>query len=547
MQLIGSEIILKTLLERGTTTIFGYPGGSVIPFFDTLYDYEDRFKIIRPSHEQGGSFAADGYARTTGKPGVLVVTSGPGATNTVTGIANAYMDSIPMIVITGQVGRGFIGRDSFQEIDITSMTMPITKHNFLVKNADELQEVVNRAYTIATSGRPGPVLIDVPKDVFTELGNYNEDYNLKDREVPHPSMEKVAEVVELLKTSKKPLIYCGGGVVSSNSYLKLRELVHRLNIPVVPSLMAKGVLKSTDKFNLGHVGMHGFTHSNYAMSNCDLLLAIGTRFSDRVTSKVSSFAHSAKIVQVDIDNSEIGKNKSVDLSIHSDAGLFLDALLEKVTEEKNKEWIEEVLSKKTDLSGDGFNPKKIIESIGNSYDEDTIVVTDVGQHQMWVSQYYPFKKPRTFCTSAGVGAMGYGLGGAIGAAVANSNKKVILITGDGSFRMNLNELATVRKYNLNIQVFVLDNSTLGMVRQWQNMFQNKKFSQTDVEDSVDYLKLAGAFYMDGYRVNSLEELDALLTEDFKNSPSVVQIPIDKDEFVLPIIPAGASYDDMILN
>lgn len=549
----GSEILLDTLISQGVDTVFGFPGGAVIPLYDTLYDYKDKITHILCAHEQGATHAADGYARSTGRVGVVFATSGPGATNTITGIANAYLDSIPMVVITGQVSSSFLGKDSFQEIDISTIVSPITKNTFLVTDKNELESIINRAFEIAKSNRQGPVLVDIPKDIFTseidleKTKFYNDKIEKRSENFFDVPDDKVMEFARYINSSKKPLIYAGGGVISSNTYKDLRKLVGK-NIPVVLSLMARGAVSIDEKLNLGHVGMHGYNKSNYAVEHCDLLIALGTRFSDRVASNVVDFAKDAKLIQVDISNSEIGKNMDIDYSLNVDLKFLLPKLVDYVKKKDRKDWIDEVLNVEEYFNEEEYSMKKIFEKLSDSFDENTIVATDVGQHQMWTSQFYKFKNPRKLITSAGLGTMGFGLGAAIGSKVGNKDCDTILITGDGSFRMNLNELATVSKYDLKILIVVVNNHALGMVRQWQEIFQNKRYSETIYEDDVDFVKLADAYNILGRRVKNMKELESAI-EDFKNNDKamIIDLIVDRNSNVYPMIPAGGSYKDIILN
>lgn len=548
MILKGSEIILECLLEQGVDTVFGFPGGAVIPLYDSMYDYRDKIRHILTCHEQGATHAADGYARSTGKTGVVFATSGPGATNTVTGIANAFLDSVPLVVITGQVGNDYIGKDSFQEIDITSVTLPITKHNFLVKRVEDLASTVRRAFEIASGGRPGPVLIDVPKDVFTSEFEFTRgEKDFESQEEEFLDLDLVNEFLTYIEDSKKPLIYAGGGIITSGTAKELKNFAKKMAIPVVNSLMAQGCMDSEDELSLGHVGMHGHRVSNYAVSNCDLLITLGARFSDRVASHVDSFASKAKIIQIDIDDSEIGKNKEVDFSICSDLKDVMPILSKNSKEKSHDEWLAELRAQR-DPNGDeqAWNERNILRKIKSIVGKDAIVATDVGQHQMWVSQYFGFSEPRKLLTSAGLGTMGFGMGAAIGAKIGNPNERVVLVTGDGSFRMNLNELATVNKYDIPLIVVVMNNSTLGMVRQWQAIFQDKKYSETDITDNIDYPKLAQAFRINGVRADNFNDLEqALKTAVENNEPLLLEVVIEKDSMVFPMVPAGGTYDDMI--
>lgn len=542
----GAEIVLKTLLEEKVDTLFGYPGGAVIPLYDALYDYGEQFTHILTAHEQGATHGADGYARSTGKVGVVFATSGPGATNTVTGIANAYMDSVPLVVITGQVSRTFLGKDSFQEMDITTMVSPITKATFLVQEIEDLQDTIKKAFQIAKRPRMGPVLIDIPKDLFVEEYKYEE----KDKsEVFHRETkdEEIETFAKMINQSKKPLIYAGGGLIASNSCEKLRQLVD-CEIPVVTSLMAQGAVDYRHPYNLGHVGMHGSNRANYAVEHCDLLISLGTRFSDRVAGNEKNFAPHAKVLQVDISRSELGKNKAIHDSIWGDLAQVMPLLAEKVKRKDRQSWIEELQRVQEITKSRNWSERNILTTLRKYMGDDGIICTDVGQHQMWTSQFYGFSTPRTFITSAGLGTMGFGLGAAIGSKVGNPDKNVCLVTGDGSFRMNLNELATVSKYDFKILVLVMNNHALGMVRQWQEIFQEKRYSQTLISDDVNFVALAEAFHLKGRQATNMLELEEALQDYTKgNSAMVIDVHIPQEDNVYPMIPAGGGYKDIILN
>ncbi len=549
----GSGVVLECLIEQGVDTIFGYPGGAVIPLYDTLYDYKEYFNHILTAHEQGAIHGADGYARSTGKVGVCFTTSGPGATNVVTGIATAYMDSVPLVVISGQVPMALLGKDSFQEVDITGITLPITKHNYQVNDEDNLADIINEAFNIAQEGRPGPVLIDIPKDLFVKKYNYNRsglvavgaDENTNSNEV-----ESFEDIIAMIDKSSRPVIYAGGGVIISDSSEELYEFVNKTEIPVVNTLMGLGGFPRNHRLSLGMVGMHGSPEANLAVTNSDLIIAVGARFSDRVIGNVKKFATKAKVIHIDIDRTEIGKNKKTDCFLLGDVKEILKSLKDGVIKTNREEWFEEIERWKVQDSSqeNAFNPRNILESINDSFNEDVIVATDVGQHQMWTAQCWKFKNPRTFLSSGGLGTMGYGLGAAIGAKVGNPNTTVVHITGDGSFRMNCNELATISRYDVPLLTVLFNNSCLGMVRQWQNMFQNKKYSETTLGNEVDYIKLVDAYGIKGHKVNSIEELkDAI--EDFKkhNRATFIECIIDKDECVYPIVPPGKSIENLILK
>lgn len=553
MKLNGSEILTEVLIEQGVDTVFGYPGGAVLNIYDALYKYKDKIKHILTAHEQGASHAADGYARATGKTGVCIATSGPGATNLVTGIATAYMDSVPMVVITGNVGTGLIGRDAFQEVYITGITMPITKHNFMVQNVDELADTIREAFRIANTGRKGPVLIDIPKDVtaaVTEFTN-KEKVAIKDDTVIDETELKT--VAKLINEAKKPVIQFGGGVVSSNASELALELVEKANIPSCHTLMAAGVIGYDNPLNLGLLGMHGAYVTNKAVDEADVLIAIGTRFSDRVALNTGNFAKKAKIIQIDIDLSEINKNVAVDHYLIGDVKKVLEKLLPLVKKKDRTDWLNTLNEYKKDdyipVDDDSIiTPHQLIKSICEMAGEDAVVVTDVGQHQMWAAQYVHHIRPRGFLTSGGLGTMGYGYGAAIGAKVALGDKiPVIHITGDGSFHMNLNEACTAVSYNLPVITVIMNNRVLGMVRQWQRCFYGKRFSETDPERKTDFVKLCEGFGGKGYRAENIDEFRNAFKDALKqNGPVWIDCAIDKDERVLPMIPSGKTVNDIML-
>lgn len=552
MLLNGSEIIAEVLLEHGVDTVFGYPGGAVLNIYDALYKYRNKIKHILTAHEQGASHAADGYARATGKTGVVIATSGPGATNLVTGIATAYMDSIPMVAITGNVSTSLIGRDAFQEVYITGITMPITKHNFMVQSIEELAPTLREAFKIANTGRKGPVLVDIPKDITAAVINF-------EREAPAPLVDntfvnedEVKKAAQIINSAKRPVIEIGGGVVSSEASELVRMFVNKTGAPACHTLMAAGVLGYSEKLNYGLVGMHGSYVTNKAIDEADVLIAIGTRFSDRVALNTSKFASKAKIIQIDIDLSEINKNVSVDSYLIGDVKTILVALLHYIKETDRSEWINELDEfKKSDYipkdSNEYITPHGLISSVCELSPKDTIYVTDVGQHQMWAAQYLEHTDPRSFLTSGGLGTMGYGYGASIGAQVAFPERRVVHITGDGSFHMNLNEACTAVSYKLPIITVIFNNRVLGMVRQWQTCFYHKRYSQTDPERQTDFVKLIEAFGGKGYRATTLEEFrEAFKKAQKDNCPVWIDCAIPKDEKVLPLIPAGKTVDDIII-
>ena len=553
MLLNGSEIIAECLLEQGVDTVFGYPGGAVLNIYDALYKYSDKITHILSSHEQGASHAADGYARTTGKCGVVIATSGPGATNLVTGIATAYMDSIPMVAITGNVTNDLLARDSFQEVDICGITLPITKHNFIVKDVKDLANVIRKAFKIAMSGRKGPVLIDIPKDVTGAKCEYEK---VEPEKIVNELISEQADfniAADIIKNSKRPMIYMGGGVVSADAEKELLEFAEKIDCPIASSVMGLGGFPSSHRLFMGTIGMHGGYETGKATDNCDLIIAVGARFSDRVAGDREKFGKNAAIIQLDIDKAEINKNVKIDCCVLGDLKDTLKKLSNTVEEIKHDEWVAQVEEwgknssvTETPKSDIYAHPYHIIEEVRNLTSDDDIIVTDVGQHQMWVSQKYRFEKPRTWCTSGGLGTMGYGMGAAVGSAVANPDKRVVLFTGDGSFHMNLNELATVRSYNLPIVIVVLNNTVLGMVRQWQKLFYGRRFSQTDPHRKTDFAAVAEGFGIKGMVIHNDDEVADVLAKAFAlNEPVVIDCKISPDENVLPMIPPGKTVDELI--
>ncbi|MCI6926886.1 biosynthetic-type acetolactate synthase large subunit [Butyricicoccus porcorum] len=554
MKLNGSQILIETLLEQGTDTIFGYPGGAVLNIYDELYKYSDRMHHVLTAHEQGASHAADGYARATGKVGVCLATSGPGATNLVTGIATAYMDSIPMVAITGNVGTSFIGRDSFQEVYIAGITMPITKHNFVVRKVEELADTVRLAFEIAMSGRPGPVLIDIPKDVTAAVCEFEHKPAVQPR--PHPQIqhEQIKKMADMINASERPVIFFGGGVITSGASDLLEQLIHRADIPTCHAMMGIGALKCDDPLNMGMIGMHGWVSAGRAVDKADLLIALGTRFSDRVATKMGDFATSAKIVQVDIDPAEVNKNIEVDHNVIGDARDVLEAVLPLIDHADHTPWKEQIATWKKRMDyrpkddDSVIRPHQLMKKINELLDKDDIVATDVGQHQMWAAQFTGREKPRTFLSSGGLGTMGYGYGAAIGAQVACPNRKVVHITGDGSFHMNLQEMCTAVSYHLPVVTVIVDNAVLGMVRQWQTSFYGHRYSNTDPHRKTDFVKLAEAFGAKGIRCKTLAEFEAALREALKaDGPVIIDAIVDKDERVLPFIPAGQTINNVVID
>ncbi len=554
MNLTGAEILTEVLLEQGVDTIFGYPGGAVLNIYDTLYDYQDRITHILTAHEQGAAHAADGYARATGKTGVVLATSGPGATNLVTGIATAYMDSIPMVAITGNVSTSLLGRDSFQEIYITGITMPITKHNFLIRDVEELADTIRAAFRIANSGRKGPVLIDIPKDITAAKCEFIK----KERVLPEKSVEKnmdqIQKIAEVINQAKRPAVYFGGGVNSAEASKELKQFLDKAGIPAVHTMMGAGALCHDDVHNLGLIGMHGKSSTNNVISDADVVIAVGARFSDRVALNPKYFAQKATIIQIDIDQSEINKNVYVDYNIVGDVKCIFNKLLPNIEENKHVEWMKKIQAwqakdyKPAD-SDSTLKPHQIIRTMCEMSEKNTVYVTDVGQHQMWSAQYLEHLEPRSFLTSGGLGTMGFGYGAAIGAKFGvGKDKRVIHITGDGSFHMNLNEACTVKTYELPIITIIMNNSVLGMVRQWQTSFYKKKYSHTDPQRKTDFMKVAEGFGVKGYRASTPKEFEAAFKEALEQGgPVWIECFIDKDEKVLPMIPAGGTIDDMIMD
>ena len=553
MKLTGSQIFVEVLVEQGVDTLFGYPGGAVLNLYDELYKNQDRIHHYMSAHEQGASHAADGYARATGKTGVVLATSGPGATNLVTGIATAYMDSVPMVAFTGNVGTAGLGKDSFQEAYIEGITMPITKHNYTVRHVEDLAEIMREAFRIAQSGRKGPVLVDIPKDITAASCEFTPAQPVQPVIPQECDRDSVKQAAELLKQAKRPIIYFGGGVILAGADQELKEVMAKGDIPATWTLMAKGTLEDEDPLNLGLIGMHGSFVSNKAIDTADVVLAVGTRFSDRVALNPKKFAKEATIIQFDIDASEVDKNVEVDLSVVGDAKVALKALLEEMEATTHPQWKEEIAKwKAADYtpsdSSQRLKPHQILETICNEAGDDSIYVTDVGQHQMWAAQYLTHVKPRHFLTSGGLGTMGYGYGAAIGAQIAKGKQqRVIHLTGDGSFHMNLNEAVTAVSYNLPIITVIFNNQVLGMVRQWQTLLYGKRYSSTDPQRKTDYVKLAEGFGAKGWHCETPQEFEAALKEALKNDgPSWIECVIEKDEKVLPMIPAGATIEDIIL-
>ena len=559
MQISGSQIVIECLIEQGVDTVFGYPGGAILNIYDALYKNSNRIRHILTAHEQGASHAADGYARSTGKVGVCMATSGPGATNLVTGIATAYMDSIPLVAITCNVTQSQLGKDSFQEIDITGVTMPITKHNFIVRDVKDLADTIRKAFYIAKSDRPGPVLIDIPKDITSAVTEYESvdpsklAFNLPSKKIPFPSEQQIENAAKLIDESQKPFIYAGGGVITSEASDELFSFATKANIPVAMSLMGKAAFPNKHELSLGMIGMHGTYAANTACDNCDLLLAIGCRFSDRVIGEAAKFAKNAKILQIDIDPTEVNKMINVDDALLGDIKSILVELTAKIQKKEKSQWNSQIeewkkivppsYNKKQDLS-----PKFIFEYVNSQVKEDTIITTEVGQHQMWTAQFYDFTKPRTFLTSGGLGTMGYGTGAAIGAKFANPDKTVVHFAGDGSFRMNCNELATIEHYQLPIIIVILDNHALGNVRMWQTLFYEKRYSNTTLDFGPEWTTLASAYGIQGYHVKNEKEFKDAFDKALKSGkPAVIDAEIFLDEMVFPMIPPGKSIEYLLME
>lgn len=570
MKITGSQVVIECLIEQGVDTVFGYPGGNILNIYDALYKNSGRINHILTAHEQGAAHAADGYARATGKVGVCMATSGPGATNLVTGIATAYMDSSPIVAITCNVPNNLLGKDTFQEIDITGVTMPITKQNFMVRDVKDLAKTIREAFFIAKTGRPGPVLIDILKDVtaaeveFEPLSKENErngilienHSNLKRiAEINIPSEENIKKVAELINNSERPFIYAGGGIGISGAEKELLELAEKANIPVSESLMARSSFPANHPLCTWMIGMHGTKASNMGVTECDLLISLGSRFSDRVILDSSKFAQNAKVVHIDIDPAEINKNIPAYTSLVGDLKQILSRLIPSVEKKERKEWIEQIQAWKKEYPEcydkkpeHSINPKFICECINKIAGENTFITTEVGQHQMWTAQFYPFTKPRTFITSGGLGTMGFGTGAAMGVQFADKNNRVVHIAGDGSFRMNCNELATIQHYNLPIVIIVVNNHALGNVRMWQRLFYGKRFSQTTLDFGPNWCKLADAYGIKGYKASNAKEFEKVFKEAFEaKKPAVIDAEVDIDEMVLPMVPGGKPIYDMIMK
>ena len=557
MLLTGSQIVAECLIEQGVDTVFGYPGGTILNIYDALYQYQDKIHHILTSHEQGAAHAADGYARSTGKVGVCMATSGPGATNLVTGIATAYMDSTPLVAITANVAVSLLGRDSFQEIDIAGVTMPITKHNFIVKDIKDLAPTIRKAFHIANEGRPGPVLVDITKDVTAAKFDFEPIVPevIEPRKYTYGAQE-LDQAIKMIEASEKPFIFVGGGAIASDAASELKEFAEKIDAPVTDSLMGKGAYDNTRPRYTGMLGMHGTKASNFGVSQCDLLIVVGARFSDRVTGDTNRFAKDAKIIHIDVDAAEINKNVVVDLGIVGDAKNVLKELNEKLTRQNHPQWLKEIrdLKERYPLSYDdeGLTGPYVIEQIDYLTNSEAIICTDVGQHQMWAAQYFNYRRPRQFISSGGAGTMGFGLGAAMGAKLANPHQTVFNIAGDGCFRMNLNELATLSRYNIPVIQVVMNNQVLGMVRQWQTLFYGQRYSNTILEDKVDFCKVAEGLGCKAIKVTTKEEVASAIKIAMEhNGPVVIECMIGKDDKVFPMVaPGGAiaeAFDDTDLK
>ncbi len=569
MKLNGSQIVIECLIEQGVDKVFGYPGGAILNIYDELYKNEGRLTHILTAHEQGAAHAADGYARATGRVGVCMATSGPGATNLVTGIATAYMDSIPVVAITCNVGRSLLGKDSFQEIDITGVTMPITKHNFIVMDIKDLAQTIREAFAIAKTGRPGPVLIDIPKDITAAETDFEPLKNINDAEilanghenirrvitVKEPDQEQLKVAADLINKAKRPIIYAGGGVKISGAEAELFDFATKAQIPVSESLMARDCFPADNPLCTWMVGMHGTKASNMGITESDLVIAIGARFSDRVYGNADKFAKKAKILHIDIDPAEISKNIAASSSVIGDVKEVLSKLIPMIEKAEHKEWLDQINAWKKEYPScydknpaNSINPKFICKHIAKTAGADTFITTEVGQHQMWTAQFYPFTKPRKFVTSGGLGTMGYGTGAAIGIQCALPDARVVHIAGDGSFRMNCNELATIAHYQLPIVIVVENNNALGNVRMWQRLFYGKRFSQTTLDFGPDWVKLADAYGIKGYRATNAKEFEKVFDEAFKSGKAaIIDARVDKDEMVLPMVPGGSPIFNMIME
>ena len=551
MLLTGAEILVNSLIDNGVDTVFGYPGGAVLNIYDALFKKNDKIRHILTCHEQGAAHAADGYARSTGKVGVCIATSGPGATNLVTGIATAYMDSTPMVAITGNVTRPLLGKDSFQEVDITGITMPITKHNYIVKDIKDLQKIINEAFYIASSGRPGPVLIDIPKDITAEKYNYTKmEPKKREKSLQTINISSLEDFVEFINESENPFIYAGGGILSSNAEKEVLALAEKINAPVATSLMGIGSIPNDHRLYTGMIGMHGTKASNLLATSCDLIIALGARFSDRVISH-KNHVKNARVIQIDIDPAEINKNVKVDSYIIGDIKEVLNKLIPMINEKENIAWINKMNELKAlnnkEVVKEGILTPEYLFTLLNKMDKGNfIITTEVGQHQMWTAQNYKFYKPRTFISSGGLGTMGFGMGASIGAQVANPKAVVFNIAGDGSFGMDCNEFATAVNFKIPVKVIVMNNNALGMVRQWQSLFYECRYAETTLNRATDFVKLAEAFGGTGFRVEKPEELQEVLEKALAtDGPVIIDYKIDSDDMVFPMVAPGAPINEII--
>ncbi len=554
MEMRGSDIVIECLLEQGVDTVFGYPGGAILNIYDSLYQYKGKIRHILAAHEQGAAHAADGYARSTGKTGVVFATSGPGATNLVTGIATAYMDSVPMVAITCNVGTAYLGKDSFQEIDIVGITIPITKHNFLVKRAEDIAPAIRQAFVIAASGRPGPVLIDITKDATENPAEYEGVVPVATERKTDFTSRELSKAVRMIEKAKKPLLYAGGGVIAANASEELMELQRLVDAPVTLSLMGLGGFPASHGAYTGMIGMHGTKATSLAVKECDLLIAIGARFSDRVTCDTDTFAKGTKILHIDADRAEVDKNVLTDASLVGDAKMVLSALCEKLTPQSHKEWMKKIAGWKEAYptfqpESEKLTPQQVLETLYKATSGDAILTTDVGQHQMWTAQFFGFDKPRRFLSSGGLGTMGFGLGAAIGAQAGNPDATVINISGDGCFHMNCNELSTAVKQKLPVLDIIMNNNVLGMVRQWQRLFYEERFSETTLDKKTDYEMVAKGFGANAVTVRTQKELEEAVVEALacRTKPTVINCIIDSDQTVLPMVPSGNSIEEPLLE
>ena len=555
MQLNGSDIIMECLLEQGVDTVFGYPGGAVLNIYDALYKYSDKIRHIETAHEQGAAHAADGYARATGRVGVCIATSGPGATNLVTGIATAYMDSVPVVAITGNVNRSLLGLDSFQEVDITGVTMPITKHNYIVKDVNQLADTIREAFRLANEGRKGPVLVDIPKDISAQLCEYTPKTPEAPKVFPLPQEFRFEKAMELLEKAERPFLYTGGGVISSGASEEVAQLAEKLDAPVASSLMCQGGFDQTGERYMGMLGMHGTKTAALALKHCDLFVAVGTRFSDRVTCNADLFAQHCPVIQIDIDPAEFNKNIEVDVKLKGDAKAILQEILRRLSQKEHKNWMADIAKWQKEyplvqLPGrEGtVTPQQVLETLDRLTDGKAVLSTEVGQHQMWAAQFYRFRSPRQFISSGGLGTMGFGLGAALGAQIGLPEAQVVNIAGDGSFHMNCNELSTLSKYGIPVIELIFNNQVLGMVRQWQKLFYGGRFSQTTLEKKTNYELLAEAFGVKALTISKPEEVEPVLKEALAaEGPVLINCHIDPDCNVLPMVPAGASAEEPILE